>query len=285
MLIIRFLHYLLRWHLWISLAAVGATLQTYVVLRQKITIDNLLLLVLIGAATFGTYRLANRLSWLDWHRKTTIKNIWSSLGTETWLAWAICGFCFVQLNTSIQYTIGASGLLSIMYSLPFVRKKDSWLRLRDIPFFKIALIVLIWTLVTVFLPYLNGSFIVPKYQLFLLFLERMLFYFAIAIPFDIRDHASDTQHGLSTLVTYLGKKNAMILSLFALIISALVASIHYFYAYPQYQLGASVLSIYPIVGYLVWRSSNEKNYLLHYFFLDGCIVIQSLWVIAVKFCQ
>lgn len=279
----RLLHYLLRWHLWIALGAMGATIQTYVVLHQKISIDTLLLLLLIGAATFGTYRLANRLAWLDWHRETTVRNIWSSLGIETWLAWVVCAYCFVQLNTSVKYAIVVSGLLSTMYSLPFVRKEGSWLRLRDISFLKIALIVLVWTLVTVFLPYLNSPFSLPKYQLFLLLLERTLFYFAITIPFDIRDYATDTQHGLSTLITYLGKNNAMILSLGTLMASALVAVFHYFYAYPQYHIGASILCVYPILGYLLWQILGDKTYSFYSTFLDGCLIAQGLWVLAVQF--
>ena len=273
------IHYLLRWHLWVSVAAVCATAQTYLVLQQSIPSNALLLLLLIGTATFSTYRLAYRLSWLVNHQPNTPKSIWGSLGIETWTAWVICGYCFLHLAKPIQYILALSGVVAIIYSIPFVHWHGRWLRLRDVSYLKIMLIVFIWTLVTVVLPYLNSlQVMVYKGQLILLFAERLLFYLAIALPFDMRDYTTDTQHGLSTLATYLGQKQTLKLSLLALISSALVAIYHYFYAYPQHQLGASVLLIYPFIGYLSTHSLNTKPYWFYSLFLDGCMIAQ-FWVV------
>lgn len=278
------LQYLLRWHLWVSVAAICATAQTYLVLQQNIPSNAFVLLALIGAATFSTYRLAYRLSWLVNHQSITQKNIWRSVGIETWGAWAICGYCFFQLNMHIQYTIALCGIVAVIYSLPFVRWHGRWLRLRDISYLKIILIVFIWTLVTILLPYLNiQQHGLPKATLILLFIERLLFYLAITLPFDVRDYATDTQHGLNTLVTYLGKKNTLKLSLAALISSALVAIIHYFYIYPQHQLGVNTLLIYPFIGYLLAQNLSTKPYWFYSLFLDGCMIAQFVLVFTMPF--
>lgn len=280
----KILQYLLRWHLWVSAAAVCATAQTYLVLQQSIPSNALLLLALVGTATFSTYRLAYRLSWIITQTTITAKNIWRSLGIEIWAAWVICGYCFLQLNKPTQYTIALSGIVAIIYSLPFLRWQGRWLRLRDVSYLKIILIVFIWTSVTVVLPYLNSpQIMVSKGQLILLFIERLLFYLAITLPFDVRDYTADTQHGLSTLVTYLGKNNTLKLSFGTLISSALVAIYHYFYLYPQYQLGASILLIYPFIGYLLAQNLSTKPYWFYSLFLDGCMIAQFLVVFTMQF--
>ena len=114
-------------------------------------------------------------------------------------------------------------LISILYSLPFLRVKSRRIPLRDVPFLKVFLIAGVWSLLTVLLPLLiAGEDLGENYNQSLL-LRRFLFIFALTLLFDIRDVQKDTLAGTVTFPGRFGIVFTRILSgTFLLLFMALV---------------------------------------------------------------
>lgn len=115
-------------------------------------------------------------------------------------------YYFYHLDYQKQLWSIAPLILSAAYVLPILPKAQ---RLRDLPYLKIFLIAICWTFFTLIIP-LQG--LIEDSNLIGLGVERLIFIFAITIPFDIRDRQIDDNKGLSTIATTLGIKHAQTLS-------------------------------------------------------------------------
>jgi 4-hydroxybenzoate polyprenyltransferase len=105
----------------------------------------------------------------------------------------------------------SSGLISVLYTLPIFGKS---MRLRDFSFIKIFLIAFVWAFVTESIP-LYESGISLKW-IVILFVERVAFFIAITIPFDIRDLKLDLTNNVKTLPSILGIRRSTYVALFLL---------------------------------------------------------------------
>jgi 4-hydroxybenzoate polyprenyltransferase len=82
---------------------------------------------------------------------------------------------------------------------------------------KIFLIAIVWSYVTGVIPmYEQGTALRP---LLIYFLEIVLFFIAITIPFDIRDLSVDRANDVKTLPYLLGRKLSTLIALFLLLIT------------------------------------------------------------------
>ena len=79
------------------------------------------------------------------------------------------------------------GILSLIYNVPLVHRAENVIRLREMPYLKIFLISVIWAVVTVLIPAKDLEIDIFSNEIGVVFLRRVLFIFALAIPFDIRD--------------------------------------------------------------------------------------------------
>ncbi len=111
-------------------------------------------------------------------------------------------------------------LFSLWYVIPILLGNKK-MRLRDFNFVKIFFVALVWSWVSVVLPFLelnNDDY----FQLLLMFLEVFLFVFSITIPFDIRDLKIDRHNEVRTIPSIIGVPNSIFLSMSLLLISVLV---------------------------------------------------------------
>ncbi len=116
------------------------------------------------------------------------------------------GFSFARMQL-----LFSSGLISVLYTLPIFGKS---MRLRDFSFIKIFLIAFVWAFVTESIP-LYESGISLKW-IVILFVERVAFFIAITIPFDIRDLKLDLTNNVKTLPSILGIRRSTYVALFLL---------------------------------------------------------------------
>ncbi len=93
--------------------------------------------------------------------------------------------------------------VSLFYSVSLFSKNKS---LRDIPFLKIFLIAITWTVTSVVLPFLELGLTI-NLEMILLFIFNFLFTIALTIPFDIRDLAHDHKN-TKTIPLYFGVKTS-----------------------------------------------------------------------------
>jgi len=121
-------------------------------------------------------------------------------------------------ETKTQIAIIFSGIISILY--PFF--------LRKMPFFKILIISLVWTISTMLLLVLEENIVFSSNIVFHL-IRRFLFVFAIAIPFDIRDLRFDSKK-LKTIPIIFGVSKSKLIcfvSLFLIVIISIFQFLNY----------------------------------------------------------
>jgi len=189
-------------------------------------------------------------------------------------------FFLISLSSKILLIFLA--MLSFAYGLPLFAMGGHKFGLRNIPGLKLFLITLVWTLSIVLLPVLEAQ---AKYQTIisfrdatLLIAKRFLFIAAVAIPFDIRDLFEDKQFGLKTIPVALGEKNAYLFC--QLLLAGYLVLLFLFrgngFNTDFFALALSVI----LTGWLIFRSKWEKNEYYYFFYLDGVLIVQYVFVIA-----
>ncbi|MDQ3190270.1 MAG: hypothetical protein M3Q58_01615 [Bacteroidota bacterium] len=188
-------------------------------------------------------------------------------------------FCFTN-KTGSAILLLPFAFISIWYALdlhrvfPFLKNKFK--RLRLVPYLKIGLIALTWTAITVWLPIIEYRLNLLSDQTFILTLERLLFIFAITLPFDIRDMLQDKAFQLKTIPLALGIERTKYLSYFTLLIFSLIA----FSRVPLLStdikiVGALVVSAL-IASILISIINENKREYYYSFWIESLMVIQFL---------
>jgi 4-hydroxybenzoate polyprenyltransferase len=103
-------------------------------------------------------------------------------------------------------------LISMLYSLPVVPRRNGWVLLRNIPLLKLFLIAYVWACVTVWLPLLAGGWDIGRGEGWHLFIQRFLFIFPLTILFDIRDVVKDEVTDTLTLPRLVGVGRAKMIA-------------------------------------------------------------------------
>lgn len=117
-------------------------------------------------------------------------------------------FLLQQFNLYALLTLGITGLISVFYVIKLGKRN-----LREIPYIKIHLIAVTWTIILVLFPLLNeGS---KEFGIGLV-LSHYLYVIAVTIPFDIRDIKYDLP-SQKTIPQVLGILKAKFLSILLLI--------------------------------------------------------------------
>ena len=171
------------------------------------------------------------------------------------------------------------GFFTFSYAgLSFGKKKHNF-KLREIPYLKIFLISFIWSASTIVLPLIQANEKIFSTPVSLLFTERFLFIFAIALQFDIRDMHADRRAGLKTIPTLIGQNKAIILSYLSLAACFLFSVFHYQIQNDRFILWALVISY--ISTFLILKLQFFRTRCRHYYqILDATLVLQGLLVLG-----
>ncbi len=253
-------------NLWIAIAAVGLTLNTYLLLNRAVNQDVVLL---VFFATFSIYNLqrlvkhyfqnknySNRHYWILEHVKVLEFLVLLSSVASVYL------FFETYSLQAFLYLLPFS-MVSILYSVTLFSKNKS---LRDLPFAKIFLISITWAVVSVVLPFLELE-LSFDYAFVQLFLFNFFFILAITIPFDIRDVGLDHDE-TKTLPQYFGVNKAVDLAMWLLSVCLLI-SIFSFFTFGQ---------IIPLVIalILVLKTKKKQPELFYSGLIDGVILLFPL---------
>lgn len=167
-------------------------------------------------------------------------------------------------------------IITFCYSFP--------VSLRRIPYAKIFLISLIWSLTTVLLPVMHAQIVVSGVSIAAMLLERFIFVFAVTIPFDIRDMTTDRNHGLKTLPLLMNKNKSLQLARFTLLIFLLISFIHYGSLRAWHIILPLTLST--AITYASISSNRIKNTNLYYYgILDGALLLQGALCLGFYFAR
>lgn len=267
-------------NLWIAVCAASMCWYSQLVLAGKFKVEPLA--AFIFCATLLLYAL-HRLVGLnkakgfkDKGRYLVIERYRSHIGVYAIIAGlATCWFAW-QLLWRVWWCMLPVVGISLAYVLPIFSRGR---RLRDFPYIKIFLIAFSWSWITVLIPAVEFG-LYYNIPLYLLFLERFFFIFAITIPFDIRDLEIDRFNGVRTLPAVLGIHKAKLLALSALTVSILPAAMNY--RLDTYSNGSFIGLLFSLVvtGTVIWLATPNRH---DYYFsglLDGMMILQfaGVWV-------
>ncbi|MCA8832246.1 UbiA family prenyltransferase [Hymenobacter pini] len=263
---------------WLSLAALGLMWATFLFWQVHIPAR---LGGLIFSATLFLYNLdsvlpykqsqhpglSKRKQWMQRHRRELVG--------LTLVAGLVAGALFLLDARLLRLTpfLLHLGLISVLYSMPLLKRQGRWWALRDLPLLKVFLIAYVWAGVTVWIPalYLGRGLMEPV--VWLLFLRRFLFILALAFVFDIRDYTKDQATGTRTFPGLFGIQATKSIALAALLLAAVLVPP----GTPAAQHLPLLLPLLAAAGVIWFAEEKRPDY---YFALltDGVMVLQFVVV-------
>ena len=284
-IVYKVINLILYGNFWIALGSLMLLFQTTLIYQQKIYFDALSGFVFSGTLfLYALHRIvgiSKSHAYFQLERYTVITRYKRHIQIYAALGATIATICFFLLNRPTQLAIIVPGLLSLGYVLPVLGNKK---RLRDLDNIKIFLVAIVWAWITVLLPAIAYD-LVPRQGVFLSFIERCLFVFAITLPFDIRDLKVDAESAVATLPARWGvpqtKKVAIGLVLIALGIN-IYCWIQLYYSIPI----MVVLSItYLITIILIKIITPRRSDYFYTGLIDGTMVLSGclVWFVVYFF--
>ena len=188
---------------------------------------------------------------------------------------AISLFAFSMLGQQLRLYLAILSTLSIGYIIPMLGSER---RLRDISFLKIFLVAIVWA----------GIFITPisvmkeitwTSGVLVLFVEKLIFIFALTLPFDIRDQELDQSTGVVTFANVLTIKQIKTLIVVLLFLSCLLSIVLCYMGIYNSILMFSLLSFYIFQAILSLRVGSRTNEIYYLGILDGLIILHGLLII------
>lgn len=259
-----FIDFLVFSNIWISLAA---SLIFYAVF-SKFSIEFLGVIVFsqifggtLFAYSFLRYKSINHISFkyspiaLWMKNNLIIVRLFMSLGILLFFA------PFLILDLSLNY-------LAVWFVIIFLGL--IYLPLRNFWFFKTLIVSIVWTLISVVLPFALLNLIDIKSTLFLFF-SFLFFYIAITLPFEIRDLKYDkADKKLVTFSLKFGVRNTKLAS----IIFALLSLVLFFLS--DFNIGLVFTIIFMLISMLLYKTKEESSEYIFTFLFDGLIILFAI---------
>lgn len=275
----KFISFLTYSNLWIGLGAGSLFNFFYLFLNNHIAPFDLSLFII--SATIFTYNFHRRIgdqkddtkknhsASVQWMRDYPIFSKFITL--SSFLCTTIL---LVRLPSTAIYTLIPLALISLLYILEIGEKRP----LRKLPFLKVFLIAVVWSVTIVILPFqIAEKDFIPVH--FLLLLITFSFMIAEILPFDFRDIKNDYSTALKTIPQKVGRQKTIWISLSCLIISnILFASTFIFYNPPLPFLLSWIFSSAYLAIFIV-RIRSQRNDLFYSFYLEFTLILPFLLLI------
>jgi 4-hydroxybenzoate polyprenyltransferase len=270
---------------WIAACAIAMTLQTQIVLSGHIYWTPFV--GLVGFSTLMIYAIHRYIGlrkvriFTDTGRYSIIEKFKKHILFYATIGGIGAISCFFFLSLKMQVALVLPGLISLGYVIPILGGKK---RLRDLNYLKIYLIAIVWAWITVILPILDAGRLETDIEItLLLFFERMLFVFAITLPFDIRDLKVDGHTGVETIPLQIGIGRTKKLASIVLFIVLLIAAINLLLGYYTMPVFVTMAISCATTNRLIQKCDSLKN---DYYFsglIDGTMIFQFLLIFVATF--
>jgi 4-hydroxybenzoate polyprenyltransferase len=268
----QFVEFVLFSQLFIAAGAAAQTAFTYQLIGQAI---DLHVVALVFFATLALYNLSMVLSNPGKKPSSLLKRVqWMSKHQHLCSSFTLIGglstLCLSFFISATALVVLASlALISIAYSLPLVPFRGERVSLRNIPGLKLILIALVWALSTTLLPLVNSTTTLSVPSLWMLLTQRILFFMAIAIPFDVRDIYQDSIYSLKTIAVALGKQKSQYVAHLSLALSS--ATWWYLSAYSATLL-IPIIIVWGVAAWCIQTADKQKE-LFYFIVLDGLLFL------------
>lgn len=277
-------------NLFVSLCITLLAHQTYLILQIP-QAESFNVLALIFCSTFFTYNFQRiyrlrsvellgkligiRLGWIIRNRKR--------LFFASALSLILSIYFLFQLSLNVFLLIIPLALFSVLYVIPVFPQKKA---IRDLPFAKIFVISIVWSVVMVAIPVVNFSGFegLTNSSFLMLLLEQFLFILAITLPFDVRDLRYDMESNIKTIPSYIGIKNTITLSHGLLVLVFALKWMQYAYLgqLNLSQLIATGVTIF-FSGFIIAFTSHRRAELFFSGFVDGTMIIMYLGMLVLEY--
>jgi 4-hydroxybenzoate polyprenyltransferase len=281
------LDFLLFSNVFMSLCAVAQALVTFHLIDAR---PNKIILALLFTSTLGIYNFCILISHPKEPQKSSYLRIrWFFAHYRLMVTFTLISVLsliplFFLISMPSRLLLIFSGIISICYGLPIFTLGGQKFGLRNIPGLKPFLITLVWTLSTVLLPILESKELhlttVSMQDTTLLIAKRFLFVFALTVPFDIRDLFEDNKLGVKTIPVIIGEKRAY---LFCSVL--LLAYVVMLFLYHNNGFNADFFALTltaALTGWLIFKSKWEKNEYYYFFYMDGVLILQYVFLLLFK---
>tara|TARA_B100000902_G_scaffold373199_1_gene400925 strand:- start:118 stop:756 length:639 start_codon:yes stop_codon:yes gene_type:complete len=176
-------------------------------------------------------------------------------------------YLFSQFQTFTQLVVLFLSTISILY--PF--------GLRTIPFVKIFIISLVWTVSTILLLVIENNILITVNIIFHI-IARFLFVFAITIPFDIRDLSYDIGK-VRTIPLVFGVLKAKFFAVFALFICVVIAFYQHFQNNLIFHYLLAVNLLYFIASIFILKSEESNGEIYFSFLIESISILYYLFLV------
>ncbi len=259
----------------IAICAGLLTTESYLLLQLPIDLHVVLFITFSTMSVYSLHRLVGMSkvkAYEDQGRYKLIKKYKQHILIYFIISSIASGYYFLHLPFSKMQLLLIPGLLTLAYVLPVLKSRK---RLRDLPLIKIFLIAFVWTWLTLFLP---TDYARPT-LLFWMAIERILFFLAITIPFDIRDLEVDSSIGVKTLVHQLGVKKSRLLAILFLLIGLILIIFMLAQMWITTPMFLGLLVTYLLCAMLIILSNEQKGDWFFGGLLDGTIGLRIIFII------
>jgi len=284
----RFINFLLRTYLFISSASFCLVLATYLLSGQPLKITAVSVLAFFCTLLiYNLHKVSNLFNEISFSVRfllTQFKKI--SFLTKTMIIISLIGILstifFIQAKTLL--CLFPLALLTLAYSIPFIKVNGKRKRLREILFVKIMSLSLVWAFATVWLPLVDCGVNIFSKSSLAIFTERFLFMYAICVPFEIRDMEQEKKWGIKTMPQEIGVNASKISALIALLVfialcyfqfeNSMDNSKHIFFL-PLFLSAAAAF------GLILFSNEKRGSYYFR-IFIDGTMQLQFILLLLFR---
>lgn len=281
--------YLVFSNIFLSLCVTSLAIETYLILYGRIISFQYPFFLFCSTLVLYSFHRIYRFNFRAPEEQLAPRHHWIKANavaffTVMGLAIASVVYCLVTFVTwkTFLYLLPI-GAICFAYTVPCIPFRRKLIRLRDIPYIKIFLISLVLALTTVLLPVTAHGQLsdLLRADMLFTFTRRMLFIFAITIPFDIRDREYDRMQGTKTFPVVFGIAGAKIAALVALALFALLGLVQGFAFGHTAASYLAALGISAFLAAIVVLFSNEKRSDNYYaIVVEGMMLVQCLLVMG-----
>lgn len=285
---------LYRWvvygNVWVALGALAMYACTVILANLTFRIEVGLVIFFSTLAVYNFHRIFRlhrlysgprtaRQQWIIDHARSLWLITIASGAIVAYWAWTL-------YSEALLISAFPAILVAILYVIPIYAKGGLVFRLRDLPFLKLFLVAFTWAYVTHVFPLVvenrNFDFLASPGFIFM-FGQRLLFIFAITVPFDFRDLQIDLANGVKTFANTLGVEHAKKISLLCLALFALLAMLSFQLGdYRLVEMNALVLSAI-FSGLLIQMANEHQSEWFFVFLLEGTMIDQLFWLAVLSY--
>tara|TARA_B100001093_G_scaffold520499_2_gene616900 strand:- start:7861 stop:8685 length:825 start_codon:yes stop_codon:yes gene_type:complete len=180
------------------------------------------------------------------------------------LSFVITFFLFLNFKPQTQIVIIFCGIISFLY--PFL--------LRSIPYLKIFIISIVWTLISLTLLVIENELFIDQ-NICYLHMSRFCFVFAITIPFDIRDILIDFKN-IKTIPVIFGEKRSKYISVIFLFLNQLIFLKLYLLKFISNEMFHGMVILFCFTTVLIMQSRSNRKDIYFSFVVESTSVLMYI---------